>query len=389
MTGPEPNADAGLATESTVAGRANGVATDSQPAAVPAIVVTEADLLDPAGSPPQHRRLTDAVPGTIAGRFADRVRYTRGRGALEIGIIFVLLQAGCIVAALVNPDFNYLSRANFNVLTQSIPVLAIVAIGAGVLMVAGEFDLSLGANLTFCSLVFIRWCAGPSPAIVAIGLTIAVGIGIAILNGLITTRFKIPSFIVTLGMMLFWEGAALYYNGTSAALMTTSDTMRHVFAGSLGYVRGQALWMVGVGVAFWILLHRHRLGNHIFAVGGNEAAAKAISIKAVRTKIMAFGMLGGLVALAAILASVRTQSVQPGTFRGYELLAIAGAVVGGTSLRGGKGSVLGMVLGAALIYTLQDILLLSAAPGFYLSSFVGLIIVGAAIFNRLIEGRAE
>jgi simple sugar transport system permease protein len=338
---------------------------------------------------PIKRTLADAAPTSRGERFGGWLRLIRGRGAMEIGIIFVLVQIGCIVAYLISPEgFPYLSAANFNVLSQSIPVLAILAIGAGVLMVAGEFDLSLGMNYTFCALVFIHWYAA-GDAIGAFAVTFAAGIGIALLNGVIVTKFKIPSFIVTLGMMLFWDGAALFYNGTSAARMQRGETLESVFAGQVGPFRGQVVWLVVVAVFFWVLLHRHRLGNHIFAVGGNESAARAISINPTRIKLIAFAILGACVALAAILVAVRTQSVQPGTGRGMELQAIAAAVVGGASLRGGKGSVLGMVLGAALILVLQDILLLSGAPGFYLNLFIGVIIVFAAVFNRLIEGKAE
>ncbi|MGN9847143.1 ABC transporter permease [Nonomuraea sp. H19] len=349
----------------------------------------------PSPTMQDHPLMAQAAPAkrtpeaSAPGPFGGWLRLVRGRGALEIGIIFALVQIGCVVAYLVAPDsFPYLSEANFNVLSQSIPVLAILAIGAGVLMIAGEFDLSLGMNYTFCALVFIHWYSDGNVA-GAFVVTFAMGIGIALLNGVIVTRFKIPSFIVTLGMMLFWDGAALFYNGTSAARMQRGETLQTVFAGQVGPFRGQVVWLVLVAVFFWVLMHRHKLGNHIFAVGGNESAARAISINPTRIKLIAFGILGLCVALAAILVAVRTQSVQPGTGRGMELQAIAAAVVGGVALRGGKGSVLGMVLGAALILVLQDILLLSGAPGFYLNLFIGVIIVFAAVFNRLIEGKAE
>ncbi|MGP4043239.1 ABC transporter permease [Streptomyces sp. 2A115] len=344
-----------------------------------------------AGGATVHKHtLADSAPATAAGRLAERLRQLRGRGALEIGIIFVLMQIGCITYYLIDPNaFPYLEKANFNVLSQSIPVLAILAIGAGILIIAGEFDLSLGANFTFCALVFTRWYADGSSPWMATGMAMLTGVSIALVNGILTTKAKIPSFIVTLGMMMFWEGAALFYNGTTATLMVPSETMKQVFTGDLGFFRGQVLWMLGLGVVFWLLIHRHRVGNHIFAVGGNPAAARAISINPVRVKLIAFGILGFCVALAAILTAVRTGSVQPGSGRGLELRAIAAAVVGGVALSGGRGSVLGMVLGAALILTVQDILLLGGAPGFYLDLFVGLIIVGAAIFNRMFEGKAE
>ncbi|MEU1511530.1 ABC transporter permease [Streptomyces sp. NPDC005811] len=367
--------------------RSGQVTAGSVPAAGGAVADPDAGT---EGVPARKRTLADSAPVSTADRLAERLRQVRGRGALEIGLVFVLVQLGCIISYLVDPaGFPYLEKSNFNVLSQSVPVLAILAVGAGILIIAGEFDLSLGANFTFCALVFTRWYSDGSSAWTATGMAVLTGVAIALLNALLVTKARIPSFIVTLGMMLFWEGAALFYNGTTAALMIPSDTVQRVFTADLGFFRGQALWMVGVWVVFWLLVHRHRLGNHIFAVGGNPAAARAISINPDRVKIIAFGILGVCVALAAVLTAVRTGSVQPGAGRGMELKAIAAAVVGGVALSGGRGSVLGMVLGAALILTVQDILLLGGAPGFYLDLFVGLIIVAAAFFNRLIEGKAK
>lgn len=357
-------------------------------AAGPAVASGASLALDEDAIP--ARRLGDQAPHGFGGSLADTLRHTRGRGALEIGLIVLLLQVGCVVAYLVAPtEFPYLSTANLNVLTQSIPVLGILAVGAGILMVTGEFDLSLGMSYTFCALVFVNWYSSGANPVVAVVVAIGAGVAIAVLNGLIVTKFGIPSFIVTLGAMLFWDGAALFYNGTTAALMDRGPVLETIFVGQVGPVRGQILWLAAVGAFFWTLMHRHRSGNHMFAVGGNESAAKAISINPKRVKVRAFAILGGLVGLAGVLAAIRVESVQPGIGRGLELEAIAAAVVGGTSLRGGKGSVLGMILGAVLIKTVEDILRLTGAPGFYLDLFVGAIIVAAAIFNRMIEGKAE
>jgi ribose/xylose/arabinose/galactoside ABC-type transport system permease subunit len=145
------------------------------------------------------------------------------------------------------------------------------------------------------------------------------------------------------------------------------------------------IWFVGMTVIFWILLHHHKLGNHFYAVGGNKEAATAIGINPNRVKMIAFSIAGFCAALAGILAASRVGSIQPGQGSGLELQAIAACVIGGLALTGGRGTVLGIFLGAALIYTIQDVLLLVRAPGFYLEVFVGLLIVGAAIFNEAIR----
>lgn len=360
--------------------RPTGVGAD----APPVITVSDDDTTA------VRRTLADSAPTTLGARVADWVRHIRGRGALEIGLIFVVVQAGCIAAYLAWPQsFPYLGTANLNLITQSVPVISLLAIAAGLLMTAGEFDLSIGSMFTMTGLVFLTWYGGGANPVAAFAVAIAVGVGIALVNGFLTTRFRIPSFIVTLGAMLFWDGASLWYTDGGTAIISRGPLLESVFAGKFLGVRAPMWWLLGIGIVVWLLVHRHRLGNHLTAVGGNEAAAKAISINPTRIKLVAWAMLGGLVAFASILSVVRVQSMTPGTGIGLELQAIAAAVVGGVSLRGGKGSVLGMVLGAALIFTIQDILLLGGAPGFYLDVFIGVIIVGAAIFNRLIEGKSD
>lgn len=338
------------------------------------------------------RRLSDNTPRTFGDTFRDSIRYSRGRGALEIGVIVALVLIGFIIAGTVAPtSFPFLSASNLSgVISQSIPVLALLGLGAGILMVAGEFDLSLGANVGFTAIVFINvsesvgWGWG-----ILAGL--ATSTSIALINGLIVVLTRIPSFIATLGMGFFWVGASIFVNGTSPAILVdgTDDTLVALFAGDFGFFRSQLLWLILIGFAAWAFLHRHKLGNHIFAVGGNAAAAKAISIKPNSVRLLAFAVFGLLVGFAAILISVRTGSMQPGSTDDYTLMAIAAAVVGGTSLNGGRGSVIGMIIGAALIRLIENGLILAKAPGFYIQLFVGLIIVIAAVFNKLMEGKAS
>ena len=334
------------------------------------------------------------LPTGVIARINNNLQYIRGRGALEIGIIFGILIVVFSTISLVSPEtFPFLSAQNLSaVISQSVPVFGILGIGAGILMIAGEFDLSLGANLGFSAIIFIRvseavgWGWGIPAAVL-------VGMGIALLNGLIVVVTRIPSFIATLGMNFFWLGAAIFVNGTIAPSLTmghgTDTTLVALFTGNHGFFRSQLVWLILIGVAAWLFLHRHRRGNHIYAVGGNAAAAQAISINPTRVKLMSFGIFGALTGFVAILIAVQTTSVQPGTTNDFTLLAVAAAVVGGCSLNGGRGSIIGMVIGAALIQVVQNGLILGQAPGFYIQLFVGLIIVVAAIFNKLMEGKAS
>lgn len=343
----------------------------------------------------QIRRLSDQKPQTGLAGLKYNIQFMRGRGALEIGVVLAVILIGYVTAAIIDPaGFSFLNPSNLSgVVSQAIPVLAILGLAAGILMIAGEFDLSLGPAITFNAIVFIKAAEsfGLFPAVIA---GILSGIVIAMVNGAIVVITKIPSFIATLGMSFFWAGASILLNGTTPAIIsseTRDGAMEFLFAHDFGLFRSQLVWLLLVGALAWFFMHRHRLGNHIYAVGGNSAAAQAISINPKRVKMMAFGIYGGLVGFASILIAVRTSSMQPGgtATEDFTLFAIAAAVVGGTSLNGGRGSVIGIIFGAALIELIKNGLILGKAPGFYITLFVGITIVIASVFNKLMEGKAR
>jgi simple sugar transport system permease protein len=337
-----------------------------------------------------------ADPGAgFLARFRYNFQFIRGRGSFEITMVLLLLLVGYSSVGFLNPSgFAFLNPNNLSgVISQAIPVLAILGIAAGVLMVAGEFDLTIGFALTFNAIVFLRaveffgWGWGILAGILS-------GAMVSLINGVIVISTKIPSFIATLGMSFFWGGASIFINGTTPAMLNPGrdrEILELMFTHNFGVFRSQLIWLVAVGIVMWFFLHRHRLGNHLFAVGGNAAAAKAISINPNKVKLMAFGIFGSLVGLASILIAVRTSSIQPGgnATQDFLLFAIAAAVVGGTALNGGRGSIIGMIAGAALIELIRNGLLLAKAPGFYITLFVGVTIVIAVIFNKVMEGKAS
>jgi simple sugar transport system permease protein len=305
---------------------------------------------------------------------------------LNVLLVFVTVQILCIAGALLFPDsFRYLSPANISVQLKAIPVLGIMALGVGVLMVAGEFDLSVGANYTITAVVLASLVQQGWSVYVAAPLILAIGVLIGLLNGLITLRLHIPSFIATLGTMLFWKGMTLLYNGATSLRFRPDQAFVDVTAGSLGPIESAFIWFVVLSLAFRALLHHHKLGNHFYAVGGNQQAAAAIGISLDRTKMIAFALAGFCAAFAGMLATSRVGSIVAGSGLGLELQAIAACVIGGVALTGGRGTVLGIFLGAAFIYTIQDVLLLVRAPGFYLDIFVGILIVSAVVFNEMVR----
>jgi simple sugar transport system permease protein len=340
---------------------------------------------------PAKRRLADNQPTTFMEKVKDNIYYMRGRGALEIGLIYVALLAFYLVLySTDSAGFPFFSSQNLTgTITQAIPTLALLAIGVGVLMVAGEFDLSVGFVLSFAGIVFIKvaeqqgWVAGFFAAVLAATCAHTI-------NGLITVYTRIPSFIATLGMGFVWKGASIYAISDMPAVLIQgrTETFTKIFAGDFGFFRAQLVWLLVLGAIAWFLLHRHRAGNKVYAVGGNAAAAKAVSIKPNIVKLQSFAFLGVMVGIVSVLIAARSGSMQPTSTENMTLLAIAAAVVGGCSLTGGRGTIIGMVLGAAIIQSISNGLLLANAPGFYQEAFLGVAIVVAAIFNKFMEGKA-
>ena len=320
-------------------------------------------------------------------KFIDNIRSKPAGGIL---LLFCTIQVVAIIAGLLYPEnFRYLNPANIAVLLKSMSALGIMAIGVGILMISGEFDLSVGTLYTFCAIVTATMVKeySLSPYLAMI-IGIIVGIIAGLIHGNIVNRFTIPSFIVTLGAMLLWKGGTLLYHGAkSLRYKYESETYKTVLTGDIGVIDASFLWFIGVGIVFYFIVHHHKIGNHFFAVGGNPEAAIAIGINPKRVKLIAFSIAGGCAALSGVVAMSRVGSVQPGGGLGLELEAIAACVIGGCALMGGRGSILGIMLGTALIYTIQDLLLLLRAPGFYFEMFVGGLIVLAVIINVTIRKR--
>ena len=332
----------------------------------------------------------DGASGTMSRRgFARWFRGFRRTTDASILVVFVAIQVVCIAAALIAPnEFRYLSGPNISVMLQAIPSLGIVALGVGVLMIAGEFDLSVGTAATFVSVVAAMLMNDLSvPVWIASAVAIVLGTLIGALNGLITLQFAMPSFIVTLGGLLFWHGMTFLVHGAQSIGFRPEPVFQFVFGGSLGLVGTSFVWLILCCVGFHMMLQHHRLGNQIFAVGGNRDAATAIGISPRKIKLIAFSIAGGNGCILGHHQRDARQQHQPGARAGYR-------IAGHRSLRDRRrGSDRrtrrdpGIFLGSALIYTIQDILLLMRAPGFYLDIFVGALIVIAVIFNQVAANR--
>jgi simple sugar transport system permease protein len=324
-----------------------------------------------------------AEEGRHAGGWLKQLQRRRSG---NIVLLFVIIQVLAIFFSLLFPDdFRYVSVGNIQLMLKAIPSLVIVVMGVNLLMIAGEFDLTVGATFTLTALIMAKIFNAGVPLSIAVLIALAAGVAIGVVNGWIVVKSKVPSFIITLGAMWFWRGIILILSGSITESFYPSEFFEKLFTLNIGPIQVQFVWSLAIALACWLVLERHQLGNYFFGVGGNPKAAAALGVNTNRVKIIAFAITGFLTALSGIMSTVRINSISPIQGQGLELQAIAACVIGGTALVGGKGTILGAFLGAALMYTIQDVLLLLRAPGHYLQMFVGIIIVSAAALNEAMK----
>jgi simple sugar transport system permease protein len=300
----------------------------------------------------------------------------------NICAFFIFLQIVCITASLLYPDdFRYVSSTNIGLLLRAIPVLGIISLGVGLLMITGEFDLSVGAVYTLAGYsVALLFLAG-LPVWWALLATLAIGVMIGIANGMVTVKAGIPSFIATMGSMLVVRGLVRWLSEGRTVSFHPDTIFASLMTGSIAGIEAAFIWFVVLAGLAAVLLHKSKLGNHMYLVGGNEKTAIAVGINSHRVKVIAFALSGLTASIAGILSITRVGTATPAQGIGLELKAVAVCVIGGLFLSGGRGTVLGIVVGACLMYMVEDVLLLLRAPGFYLDVFVGAILVIAVIVN--------
>jgi ribose/xylose/arabinose/galactoside ABC-type transport system permease subunit/ABC-type multidrug transport system ATPase subunit len=267
--------------------------------------------------------------------------------------------------------------------------LGILSIGVTLLMIGGHFDLSVGAVLGLTSYVTVVLMRDfGMPPIVAAPAAIATGAILGALNGVIVVRFRIHSFVVTLGTMLIWRGVLIALTGGFPLTVTIPDSFKSMMAGPLlGGFRMSLFWFLVTGGFATFLLTRTKLGNWVQAIGQSVQAARNLGVPVERVTIILFMIASSLAAVTGVIQVARFSSVDALRGEGMELQAVAVTVIGGTLLSGGYGSVLGTILGAVTFGMIQVGLVLAGAPGHFFRTLTGLIVVAAVILNTDVARR--
>ena len=330
---------------------------------------------------------------TLSHRLAA-IRYRLSYFPEAVALIsFVLL----FIFFVVNAQHFLTPLSIGNILTFG-SITGIVTIGVAMLMISGEFDLSVGSNFALASYVVALSLIAGLSIWVAIPLAILSSTLLGMLNGLIVTRTKIPSFIATLGTLLAYRGIVraigkgdfATYNGEAIPLfkyLNGDFTLLNNWFGVQAF-RTSLIWFILFAVLFNFILMRTRYGNWVFAAGGAPEAARAQGVNVNFVKIFNFALTGFLVSIASILQFAHRLSVDPLRGDGMELIVVAASVIGGTRLTGGYGTIAGAILGTFLLQMLDQGLVLMRIPIQVFQASVGLIIIISVISNTYL-GKSE
>lgn len=321
-----------------------------------------------------------AAPGR---RAAAGVRAAFIGHARPFGTLAVLVVLGGAVSAL-TPYFLTVSNL-LNVAQQTV-INAIIAAGMTFVIISAGIDLSVGSILAFSGVVLAQALHAGCPLPLAILAGIGVGAACGLVNGVLITLGRLPPFIATLGMMSVARGAALLVTG-GRPVSGFAESLRWIANGRLAAVPASVILMVLVFAAAQFVLRRTKFGRYVYAVGGNEEAALLSGVPVSFCKIAIYGSCGALAGLAAVILTSRLNSAQPIAGLSYELDAIAATVIGGASLMGGEGSVLGTLVGALIMGVLRNGLNLLGVSSFVQQVFIGTVIISAVLLDMLFRER--
>jgi inositol transport system permease protein len=291
--------------------------------------------------------------------------------------IYLILVAMIVVSSIISPVF--LSTANFLNISRQISITTILAFGQTLLIICGLIDLSAGSVLALSGLLSVMFFKATGMFVPSLIVGIAIGSACGLVNGWIVTRFNTPAFIATLAMQTAARGAALMM--TKGQNIYELDNYTGWGQGSVLGIPNPVIFLVAIAVLTWYLLNHTRLGRYIYAIGGNQEAARASGIRISRIKMLAFLVNGALVGLAGVLYMSRVNAGLPNAGIGFEFDAMTAAIIGGTSFSGGIGTALGTLAGAFIMGFLGNIMNLLGIQSYLQQIIKGGIIVLAVAYD--------
>ena len=304
------------------------------------------------------------------------------------GVILLVL---LVIVFQIRSDGVFLNQDNLRGMLGILPETGLVAIGVTILMISGEFDLSVGSVFALMpmTMAVLMVEGAPFPVALLAGLLVCAAIGF--INGYVTIRFAIPSFITTLGMLFIARSLTVVVSGGFPPLLP-ADLPNWLFTSFVGpgnMFRMSFLWFAGIAVLTSLMLSRTNFGNWIVATGGFHPAAASMGIPTARVKIACFMLCSMLAGFAGMIQVLRLGSPLPSIGEGLELQAVAAAVIGGASLSGGIGTVAGGIIGTTLIRVIDNGLVLSQVDANWFKFAIGVLTIFAVVANAWMRRRAK
>ncbi len=309
----------------------------------------------------------------------------------ELGI-FVILAIVCVTLAILSPEF--ITATNLQNNARLIGIYGIFAIGMGIVIMTGGIDLSVGSVAALLgvtlSMLLVEWKIPPFLAVlIVILLTTALGF----LNGLLITKVKLQAFIVTLCGLLFYRGVSRYITNDNTKGFGNAEgfeSLKFLASENILGIPAPFILLLIIAVIMWVILHRSVWGRYLFAVGRNEMASKYSGINSDLMIISAYVVCGLLTGIAGVLLAFYTNSISPSSHgNSYELYAVAAAVLGGCSLRGGTGSIFGILVGTALLQVLRNLVNLLGIPSSLDFAVMGVVIMLGVLADQLLQGKSK
>ena len=289
-----------------------------------------------------------------------------------------------LMAVITIINSNFLTANNLLNLLLQVTSNALIAFGMTFVILTGGIDLSVGSILALSSALTAGLLGSGMPVTLAILISLILGCILGMMNGLLISYGKLAPFIVTLATMTIFRGATLVYTNGNPITKGLSDTFLFQFLGQ-GYIVGipfPVIIMFIVFIVLYVLLHKTAFGKSVYAIGGNEKAAYISGVKLNKVKIIIYSISGIMSSISGLIITSRLSSAQPTAGASYEMDAIAAVVLGGTSLSGGKGRILGTLIGALIIGVLNNGLNIIGVSAFWQQVVKGVVILIAVLIDR-------
>jgi simple sugar transport system permease protein len=308
--------------------------------------------------------------------------------ATPLGILIVFF--GLWGLFIVSAPQTFLAPQIYLAFMSTIPFFGSIAMPLTMLVITGEIDLSFPSIMALGTVLFIFVFNATGSVALALLAGLITGAAAGLMNGAFVVGLGIPSLVVTIGTQYLWRGAVLLLvSGKGYTLVATRETfLRNVLVGKIGeYLPTQMIWLVIITIATWIFLNRHRIGAHVYLIGDNEKTSRLMGIGVDRTKLLIFALVGTVAALGGILASLHVSYFWPSLGEGYLLKTLASVFLGGTSVFGGTGTILGTFIGSFIIGAIEAGIVAIGLTGFWTQFIYGLIIIISVSMHAILRKR--